>query len=113
MPFIQIKTNVEISRETEILLKAELGKAITVIPGKTENGLMIQFEPQSRLWFGGSDAPALIAVVSVFGTPTREAYQAFTAAATKTLSDLLNIPADRIYIKYDETAHWGRGGNNF
>ncbi len=113
MPLIQVKTNVPISREAEVQLKSALGKAITVIPTKTESGLMIQFEPQAHLWFGGSDAPALIAVVSVFRASSNEAYQAFTAEACRIFTQYLAVPGDRIYIKFDETLHWGRNGSNF
>lgn len=42
MPFIEVKTNQKINDKT--LLKQELGQAITAIPGKSENWLMIEME---------------------------------------------------------------------
>ena len=33
MPFINVKTNVKISRENEVAIKTMLGEAIALIPG--------------------------------------------------------------------------------
>ena len=39
MPFINVKTNVKISRENEVAIKTMLGEAIALIPGKSEKSL--------------------------------------------------------------------------
>jgi len=44
MPFISTKTNVNVSKEKEIELKEKLGQAISIIPGKSENWLMVAIE---------------------------------------------------------------------
>ena len=49
MPFINTKVTTEITKEKEEVLKAELGKAITLI-GKGEAYLMLGFEDNCRLW---------------------------------------------------------------
>ncbi len=36
MPFLDVRTSCPVSSEQETLLKAELGKAIALIPGKSE-----------------------------------------------------------------------------
>ena len=36
-----------------------------------------------------------------------------TAAVTKIVSEELEIPAQRIYIQYEECSYWGWNGNNF
>ena len=41
MPFIQLKTNAEINENDEKLIKSKLGELITIIPGKSENWLMV------------------------------------------------------------------------
>jgi len=41
MPFIDTKTNVTITKEKEKELKERLGKAISIIPGKSESWLML------------------------------------------------------------------------
>ena len=43
MPFIISRVNVSISREQEIELKTQLGKAIELVPGKSEAYLLLSF----------------------------------------------------------------------
>lgn len=44
MPFIKVKTSCPITKEQESELKARLGKAIELIPGKSEAYLLLEFE---------------------------------------------------------------------
>ena len=43
MPFIDVKLSCSLTKVQETALKAELGRAISLIPGKSESSLMIQF----------------------------------------------------------------------
>lgn len=112
MPFINTKTNVSISKEQETALKTEFGKAISLI-GKSEAWLMLSFEGGSSLWFKGSDAPAAIAEVKLYGRASSSAYNSLTARLTEIISRELGVPAGRIYVKYEEVEYWGLGGSNF
>ena len=51
MPCIQTKVNVPLSAEQKEVLKTELGKAISLIPGKSENWLMLTFEDNCSIFF--------------------------------------------------------------
>ena len=46
MPFINVKTNQAVSKEQQTAIKAGLGKAITALPGKSEQWLMVGIEPR-------------------------------------------------------------------
>ena len=61
----------------------------------------------------GSDAPAAIAEVSVYGGADGEDYRQLTGRVCDILDSVLDIPADRVYVKYAETEHWGWNGSNF
>ena len=113
MPFIQTKTNVSISKEQELSHKAAYGKAIELIPGKSERWLMLDFADNERMWFVGDDAPLAYLSVKLFGGASDSAYDALTAKLTETVSVELGVPASRIYIKYEEIDHWGWNGSNF
>ena len=68
MPFIHTRMNRPLSKEKEQALSQALGKAIELIPGKTENWLMLQFEDNCRLWFRGeNENPMAMVQVQVFG----------------------------------------------
>ena len=113
MPFINVKTNVSVSNEQKTSIKSALGRAITAIPGKSEGWLMVGIEPEYDLWFKGSDAPAAMVEVSVFGSASASAYNALTAKVTDILGGDLGISPDRVYVKYYETSNWGWNGSNF
>jgi phenylpyruvate tautomerase PptA (4-oxalocrotonate tautomerase family) len=114
MPFISTKVNVKISKEKEEILKSKLGKAIELIPGKTEDWLMLSFDDQCNLYFKGTSEDKIAFVeVKIFGKATQAAYAKLTKAITDILNQELDINSDRIYIKYEEVEHWGWNGNNF
>ena len=53
MPFINSKVSVALTDTQKEELKTELGKAITLIPGKSESWLMLGFEDNYSLYFKG------------------------------------------------------------
>ena len=110
MPSIHIKTNQPISAPDELLLKTSLGKAITCIPRKTEQWLMCTFSDRQRLWLSGSDAPAAIAELALFGQITPQNFAEISGKITNILSDILGIAPDRIYCACMETALWSWNG---
>ena len=113
MPFINVKTNVPAPQDKKESIKSALGKAITAIPGKSEGWLMVGMEAEYDLWFKGSDDPAAMVEVSVYGGASASAYSNLTAKVTDILNSELGISPDRIYVKYFETSNWGWNGSNF
>ena len=113
MPFIKVKTNVSVSVEQADTVKSAFGTAITLIPGKSENWLMVEIESEKMLWFKGSKAAAAIAEVSLFGAASPDALNKLTGQITAALNKNLSIPSDRIYVSYHTTPNWGWNGSNF
>ena len=68
MPCIQWKTNAAISPSQEETLRAALGEAISLLPGKSESWLMLTFEPETRMAFRGkADEPVAFIAVDLYG----------------------------------------------
>ncbi len=114
MPFIGSKITVKISKEKEEIVKKRLGKAIKLIPGKSETFLMIGFEDEYSLYLGGEklDKGAFIEV-KVFGKASKEAFSVLTKEICSIYEEELQIPQDKIYVKYEEVENWGWNGSNF
>lgn len=111
MPFIEVKTNQNIKdKET---LKAQLGQAITAIPGKSEAWLMVELEDNKSMYFKGSDEPCAMFEIAVFGNASDSAYDDLTKRICTISEELLAVPADRTYVKYTEIDHWGYNNFNF
>ena len=113
MPFINVKTNQNVSAGQAEKIKAKLGQAITAIPGKSEGWLMVCIEGEKMLWFKGTDAPAAMVAVSIYGSASSNALDTLTSHITGILGDALGIPSDRIYVSYASTGDWGWNGSNF
>jgi phenylpyruvate tautomerase PptA (4-oxalocrotonate tautomerase family) len=114
MPYISTKTTVTISPEKKELIKQKLGKAIELLPGKSENWLMLSFDEDSSMYFKGSnEKPLAFVEVKIFGKSTAEAFARLTKAITEILHEELNIQPDCIFVKYEEVSVWGWNGNNF
>ena len=114
MPFINVKTTASVSDEKCAIIKSELGKAIALIPGKSEGWLMVGIEPEMKIWFrGDSSADSAMVTVAVLGTVSDRDSSRLTGRITEILSDELGISPDRIYVSYSEHDKWGWNGSNF
>lgn len=114
MPYISTKTTVSVNPERKEAIKSKLGKAIELIPGKSESWLMLSFEDNSSMYFKGSnEKPLAFAEVKLFGKASSEAYKKLTKAITDIIGEELGIKPDCIYVKYEEVSIWGWNGNNF
>ena len=114
MPFIDTKTTDKIDKDAEIRLKEKFGKAIELIPGKTERWLMLNFSGDCRMAFAGTaDNDTAYVNVELLGSASDAVYDKLTKAICDTVSDTLGVPYNRIYVKYEECEHWGYAGENF
>lgn len=114
MPFINVKLS-ETATDNQIeTVKTELGKAISLLPGKSEMYLMVNIEDGCHLYFkGNQSAPTAMCEVSVFGTATRSACEALTVEICRILERELSVPQNRIYVKFSFIDTWGYDGYLF
>lgn len=114
MPFITSRVNRSISREQELQLKNRLGKAICMVPGKSEQYLMLNFEADSHLYLRGDDSqPMAYIEAAIWGNEAHLGYDQFTAEVTRIFHEVLGIQPDHIYIRYSDIPDWGVAGMNF
>ena len=113
MPYIRTQVSTPLSSEQEQSLTQKLGQAIPHL-GKTESWLMLGFEENCHLYFqGNQSAPTAFIEIKLFGKASNAMYDQMTQAVTNIISQELSIPANRIYVQYEECAHWGWNGSNF
>ena len=114
MPFIDSKVSVKTTPEQRKELKERLGQAIALIPGKSENWLMIDLADEQEMYFRGQGGePTAFIGVNVFGDPDRAAFEKMTAELTKIYGEVLGVAPDHMYIRYAATRAWGWNGGNF
>ena len=111
MPFIKAKVSCPISQEQESELKTGIEKAIELVPGKSEEYLLLEFEDNCRLWLRGeNEEPIAYIEAAIFGNELHYGYDTFTAEITNLFSEVLHIRPDHIYIKYEDIIAWGVQG---
>ena len=111
MPFITSKISQKITKEQELELKKGLGKAIELVPGKSENVLFTLFEDDVHMYLRGDDSEPLAFIqVAIFGTENHVGYPQLTKQISTLFNRVLGIKADHMYIDYEDITSWGVQG---
>ena len=111
MPFIVSRVNLPLSKEKETELKEWMGRAIELVPGKSEEYLLLDFQDNCHLWLRGDNSkPAAYIETAIFGNEDHAGYTALTEEFTRAFHTVLGIPPENVYIKYDDITAWGVGG---
>ena len=113
MPFIDAKTTVKATDAQIKELTSLFGEAIALIPGKSEEWLMVNIEGEKKMAFAASFADCAILEVKIFGKASKESYDSLTERLCQAVGRVLGIDEARIYIKYEEVSVWGWNGFNF
>ncbi len=108
MPFINTKLNIPLPAEKEAAIKARLGEAITLFPGKSEYWLMLNFTDNAHMWFRGyNNFPVAYVEIQLFGTATEDACAKMTQTVCTIFKEELGISPEHIYVKYEFVPVWG------
>ncbi len=114
MPMIVTHTTATITEEKKGILTRAFGEAITLIPGKSDAYLMLEFEGNCEMAFHGDTAlPLAFVEVKLLGKSTKAAYEALTARICDVLKDVLGIPTEGTYVKFEEIEYWGHNKHVF
>ncbi len=113
MPYINCKVSVPLTAEKETALKEALGKAISLIPGKTESWLMVSIESGAHLWLGGkNDQPHAMVETKVFGSVKPKDVEDLTAGVCDLLKKQLGIEPENVYLTCEGYENWGWNRQN-
>ncbi len=114
MPYISTKTTEKLTDEKKAVLAKKFGQAITIVPGKTEAHLMLDFDGENTMYFAGKTGePMAFAEVKLFGKADREHLTKLTAKICEIFKEELGVDGSNVYVKYEEVTHWGWNGSNF
>jgi len=111
MPYIHMSLSERINKSQELQIKNDFGKAITLIPEKSEASLMLSIDSDCNMYFKGTDDPCAILEVRMMGNASRNEYTNFVSVATSIINNICGIPRERIYVSFFSTTTWGC--NNF
>lgn len=111
MPFVGIKTANKLTPSQKLAIKAGVGKAIELIPGKAEEKMMMSIEDGMDLFFRGEEKKSCAFVQVLIKD---EAAFDDKAAAVAKIFDILEqeagIAKDDTYVNVQEYPEWGSRG---
>ena len=107
MPLINLRTSVtSVDRCEELLL--EMSATLAEQTGKPEDYVMTLLETDVPMTFGGTSAPAALVEIKSIGALHPPA---MTAVFCELITARTGIPADRIYITFDDVPASALGWN--
>ena len=111
MPLIHLRTSLpEISNATDLL--QELSAQLAQQTGKPESYVMTLLDTAVPMTFGGSSQPSAFVEIKSIGALRPPA---MSAAFCELISARTGIPANRIYIQFEDVpaSCWGWDGRTF
>ena len=111
MPLINVRTSLQSVSDADGLLKA-LSSTLAQQTGKPEAYVLTLMEVGVPMTFAGSPEPSAYVEIKSIGALKPPA---MTAAFCELISERTGIPANRIYIGFDDVkaSAWGWNGNTF
>lgn len=110
MPYLSVTIGQKLDAPLREKLTAELGRLITLIPGKTEDGLIVHIQDAGALYMGGAQVPCAYVDLRIYTKTTEEAKRSFTRETCAFLAREFGIPVERQYLTISEYPNWGYDG---
>lgn len=110
MPYVQMNTSADLSREQKTALEKKIAEQITLIPNKIPENTMVEINDGLDMYFLCTDEPCMKISVELFNPAPFEAREAYAVTIMKYASEVTRIPESRIYMNYVTFDHWGRDG---
>ena len=111
MPLIVVNTNLNLEKEKKDSLKSELGRIIELLPGKTEQQLMVDISDGHTIYFHGEEAKQTAYIdVRMYGSQSFESKAEFTSAVFEVAKEQLGLENDEVFVNIGEYGIWGARG---
>lgn len=114
MPFITVRMNRRLGRERENKLKTRINEAISLIPGMSEQSLLLAIEDNCPIYLRGEgDSPTAYVERSVFGNERHGGYVRLTAALSYIFREVAGVSPECFCIRYSDIRAWGVADRTF
>jgi len=114
MPYLTVSTNQSLDQPAQLAALAKLSQACAEMLGKPESYMMVSLHTDQCMSFAGTTDPCAIIGLASLGLPEAKT-AAFSESLCGLISDLCQIPSDRIYIHFTspERHMWGWNQSTF
>lgn len=108
MPFVEVKTTVKLDKSQTEKLRDDIRTAITLIPTKTADNMMLQIESGCDMWMGDVEKSCAFVDIRLYGPSPLENKKEFVEAVLKALHPF-GIETDRVYMNIWQRESWVSG----
>ncbi len=114
MPYLSIKTNVEIDEDARMALLARASQTVAEMLGKPESYVMVHLQDGCAMTFAGDPAPLAYLQLKSLGLPEGQT-GAFSKRLCGLMRDALSIDPARVYIEFSSPPRpmWGWNEGTF
>ncbi len=113
MPFVTVRTSAAMDRGQELELRTRIGRAVSLVPGKSEASLLLCFEGAGRMYLRGQEALSAYITAEFFGNEDHAGFNRFAAAVSRSFYDVLGVPAENVFIRFGDIDVWSAGNATF
>lgn len=111
MPFIRVSLSKQFSEKQVLEAKSELGKLITLLKGKDESKLMLDFVHSPRMFYRGDGLEnGAFLECHLFGPMAEEDKNNFSEATFVMLKNVFGIEPTDIFITFTHHGDWASSG---
>ena len=112
MPYIEVNMSSTLNEQGKETLKATLGELITLIPGKTEGGLMININDNSTIYFAGEKKEKVAYInIKLYKDSEFQYKDMFAKKVFEFFKNEFGIDNNNLYLNFDTYESWGVGGS--
>lgn len=104
MPFINLKTNVEVKDKTKVM--DALWSLVSIIPGKTIDRTMVSIQDNVDMGFAGSKEPCAMIETLVNPETDMDNNKEYCLAVINKVKEELELPEKRIYATVAKVDCW-------
>ena len=105
MPYVSLSTGAPVSEEKKNIIQKEIGRLISIIPGKSSPVTMIKIEDGCDMYMGEEKDNWAFCEIRLLGEAPYESKSEFYLKLRELLKEQLNIR--EIYLNYVVFNEWG------
>ena len=110
MPYVCVRSSQHLGDDKIGKLQKEIGRLISIIPGKSIDNCMIQIYEDCNTFMGGKPANATFCEIRMLGKAPAEKKKEFSTGLHELLSAELG-GLDKLFINFQEYLEWAVDAN--
>ena len=114
MPYLYIQTNLPLGKKSRQTILRNASALVALELGKPESLVIVALQPDTTMYFDGSDEPVAFLELKSVGLPARKTKK-LSQALCELIEQHLGIAKNRVYVKFIGLSRgmWGWKGDTF